>query len=119
MQKNNLCLLIGCSFISTLFTSIGTLAQPLNGSFAGPLTEQGVRVACRESTQGNNYGDLIKIAIDIPSDTLGCDFQRASTSARLSRACQILYGGNVFFGDVVPYNAPYKKRRGCWNQAGR
>jgi hypothetical protein len=87
-------------------------------TFAGPLTKAGVVTACRES--GSDFGNLMKVALDIPSHTLSCDFQRASTAAKISRACQVTYGGNAFYNIIVSYDnrnaasIPTGRQKGCW-----
>jgi hypothetical protein len=104
---------LACLFIGGI-TANSASAQ----MFAGPLTKAGVVTACRES--GGDFGDLMRVALDIPSDTLGCDFQRASTATKISRACQVTYGGNAFYKIVVSYdnrnaaNIPVGRRKGCW-----
>jgi hypothetical protein len=102
------CLCVG------VMTASSTLAQV----FAGPLTKEGVATACRESS--GDFGNLMRVSLDIPSDTLGCDFQRASTAAKISRACQVTYGGNAVFNIIVSYRysgggrIPTQRRKGCW-----
>jgi hypothetical protein len=93
-------------------------ASSASAQFAGPLTKEGIVTACRES--GSDFGDLKRVALDIPSDTLSCDFQRASTAAKISRACQVTYGGNAIYNIVVSYRysgggrIPTQRRKGCW-----
>lgn len=93
-------------------------ASSASAQFAGRLTKEGVVTACRES--GGDFGNLMRVALDIPSDTLSCDFQRATTTAKISRACQVTYGGSTVYKDVVSYrnsgggSIPTGRRRGCW-----
>jgi hypothetical protein len=106
------------AYLACLFVGGITANSASAQVFAGPLKKEGVVQACRES--GSDFGNLMRVALDVPSDTLSCDFQRASTATKISRACQVTYGGNAFYNIVVSYdnrnaaNIPVGRRKGCW-----
>jgi hypothetical protein len=106
------------------FTAAVIVCLPMGNAYAqqyfGRPTRSDYVQACNEAG-GSQAGRLIRMSGDIASDTLGCDFQRFSIAAKLSRACQIRYGGNPVFKSIVLYDRsnggeiPRGRRTGCFS----
>jgi hypothetical protein len=88
--------------------------------FVGRLTGSGVRQACNE-VSGGQAGKLIRVDLNVDYDNIACDFSNLSVAAKISRACQIQYGGNPVYRKPVAYRynnggaIPYRLPSGCYS----